>query len=98
MKAWADARMPANASGWREMARERGKEPSKEQAGINFPISVSTPRRTKSLVPTLRVGTFFVPLRGALDANRRKSFPTCSQRGRAATKKLYTMGGALWIT
>ena len=35
------------------------------------------PRR-KALVPTLRVETVFVPLRGALAVNRRKLFPTRS--------------------
>ncbi len=41
-----------------------------KQSGITFPISVYTPPRTKALVPTLRVGTLFVPLRGALDVSQ----------------------------
>ena len=38
---------------------------TKEQPCINFPISASTLPRRKALVPTLRVGTVFLPLRGA---------------------------------
>ena len=43
-----------------------------------FSISVSTPTRTKALVPTLRVGTVLVPLRGALDVSQRNLFPSRS--------------------
>ncbi len=45
---------------------------------MNFPISVLTPPHAKALVPTLRVRTGFVPLRGALGVNPWKSFPTRS--------------------
>jgi hypothetical protein len=53
---------------------------NKKQPGTNFPISVLTPQRTKDLVPTLRVGTSPVPLRGVLDVNPRKLFSSGSFR------------------
>ncbi len=66
---------------------------AKEQPGINFPISVSTPPRTKALVPTRRVGTVFVPLRGALDVNRTKALvPT-----RRVGKVFVPLRGALGV-
>ncbi len=46
---------------------------AQEQPGINIPISALTLPRRKALVSTLRVGTEFVPLRGAFNVNRRKA-------------------------